>query len=176
MSNLQPDCCLKLYFQKVDQHAGGKWLIHDTKLHTDNQWQSLNSPAEYPIWVARCGSVRTVSNSKFWKMVQGQKHPGRWGIVEHQIPSIKVLFKTNTKGHKHPSIRILSKSKTQLVDQRKQKVAFSPGTAHSSEIQLYRRWWGAASPIPWPMTLPLYIYMPYNRTHIRNAYTYIYIY
>ena len=80
-------------------------------------------------------------------MVQGQKHPGRWGIVEHQIPSIKVLFKTNNKGHKHPSIRLISKSKTQLVNQRKQKVAFSPGTAHSPEIQSYRTWWGAASPI-----------------------------
>ena len=28
MSNLQPNCCLKFNFQKVDQHAGGKWLIH----------------------------------------------------------------------------------------------------------------------------------------------------
>ena len=86
-------------------------------------------------------------NLIFSKKVQGQKHPGRWGIVEHQIPSIKVLFKTNTKGHKHPSIRLLSKSKTQLVNQRKQKVAFSPRTAHSPEIQSYRTWWGAASPI-----------------------------
>ena len=64
-------------------------------------------------------------NPIFSKKVQGQKHPGRWGIVEHQIPSIKMLFKTNTKGHKHPSIRFLSKSKTQLINQRKQKVAFS---------------------------------------------------
>ena len=75
------------------------------------------------------GSVSTVLNPIFSKKVQGQKHPGRWGIVEHQIPSIKVLFKTITKGHKHPSIKLLSKSKTQLVNQRKQKVAFSQGTA-----------------------------------------------
>ena len=54
-------------------------------------------------------------NPIFSKKVQGQKHPGRWGIVEHQIPSIKVLFETNTNGQKHPSIRLLSKSKTQLV-------------------------------------------------------------
>ena len=53
---------------------------------------------------------------------------------------IEVLFKTNTKGHKHPNIRLLSRSKTQLVNQRKQKVAFSPGTAHSPEIQSYRSW------------------------------------
>ena len=31
MSNLQPNCCLEFDFQKVDQHAGGKWLIHDSK-------------------------------------------------------------------------------------------------------------------------------------------------
>ena len=31
MSNLQPNCCLRVDFQKVDQHAGDKWLIHDTK-------------------------------------------------------------------------------------------------------------------------------------------------
>ena len=42
-------------------------------------------------------------------------------IVEHQIPSIKVLFKTNAKSHQHPSIKLLSsESKTQLVNQRKQ--------------------------------------------------------
>ena len=27
---------LKFDFQKVDQHAGGKWLIHDTKHRKDN--------------------------------------------------------------------------------------------------------------------------------------------
>ena len=35
---------LKIDFQKVDQHAGGKVLIHDTKRHKDNQLQSLNLP------------------------------------------------------------------------------------------------------------------------------------
>ena len=111
-------------------------------------------------------------NPIFAKKVQGQKHPGRWGIVEHQIPSIKVLFKTNTKGHKHPSIKLLLKSKTQLVNQRKQNVAFSPGTAHSPEIQSYRTWWGAASPI---LNDTPVVYMSYNRTRIRNAHIYIYI-
>ena len=40
--------------------------------------------------VARCdikGSIITVLNPIFWKKVQGQKYPGRWGIVEHHIPS-----------------------------------------------------------------------------------------
>ena len=41
MTNLQPNCCLKIDFQKVDQHARGKWLIYDTKLRKDNQLQSL---------------------------------------------------------------------------------------------------------------------------------------
>ena len=44
MSNLQPNGCLKIDFQKVDQHAGGKWLIHDTKRHKDNQLQSQKLP------------------------------------------------------------------------------------------------------------------------------------
>ena len=60
-------------------------------------------------------------NPIFWKKVQGQKHTGRWGIVEHQIASIIVLFNTNAKSHKHPGIKLLSsESKTQLVNQRKQ--------------------------------------------------------
>ena len=44
MSNLQPKCCLKFDFQKEDQHAGGKWLIHDTKRRKDNQFQSQKLP------------------------------------------------------------------------------------------------------------------------------------
>ena len=112
-------------------------------------------------------------NPIFWKKVKGQKKTGRWGIVEHQIPSIKVLFKLDTKSHKHPGIKLLSsESKTQLVNQRKQKVAFNPGTAHSPEIQSYRMWWGAASPIlnDTPVACK---YTSYNRTRIENAYIYI---
>ena len=41
MSNLQPNRCLKVDFQKVDQHAGGKWLIHNIKRRKGNQLQSL---------------------------------------------------------------------------------------------------------------------------------------
>ena len=44
MSNLQPNCCLKVDLQKVDQHAGSKWLIHDIKRHKDNQLQILKLP------------------------------------------------------------------------------------------------------------------------------------
>ena len=31
----------KSHYQKMDQHAGGKWLIHATKHRKDNQLQSL---------------------------------------------------------------------------------------------------------------------------------------
>ena len=86
--------------------------------------KAWNSPAEYLSWVARCdikGSDGTMLNPIFWKKVRGQKHPGRWGIVEHQIPSIKMLFKTMVKSHKHPGIKLLSsESKTQLINQRKE--------------------------------------------------------
>ena len=34
----------KIEFQKVEQHAGGKWLIHDTKRRKVNQLQSLKLP------------------------------------------------------------------------------------------------------------------------------------
>ena len=43
MSNLQPNWCLKTDFLKADQHAGGKWLIHDTKRGKDNQFQTPNT-------------------------------------------------------------------------------------------------------------------------------------
>ena len=85
--------------------------------------KAWKSPAEYPSWVAKCyikGSDGNILNPIFWKKVQGQKHPGRWGIAEHQIPSIKVQFKTYTKSHRLPGIKVLSESKTQLVNQRKQ--------------------------------------------------------
>ena len=39
-----PTVFFKFDFQKVDQHAGGKWLIHDTKRRKDNQLQSLKLP------------------------------------------------------------------------------------------------------------------------------------
>ena len=35
-SNLQTYYHFKLDFQKVDQHTGGKWLIHGTKRRKDN--------------------------------------------------------------------------------------------------------------------------------------------
>ena len=47
MSNLQTYYHCKLDFQKVDQHTGGKWLIHGTKRRRkDNQLQSLELPCK----------------------------------------------------------------------------------------------------------------------------------
>ena len=43
-SNLQPNWCFKIDFQKVDQHVGGMWLIHDPKRRKDNKLQSLKLP------------------------------------------------------------------------------------------------------------------------------------
>ena len=40
----QPLFKIKFDFQKVDQHAAGKWLIHDTKRRKDNRLQSLKLP------------------------------------------------------------------------------------------------------------------------------------
>ena len=44
MSSLQAHHHYKIHFQKVDQHKGGKCLIHGTKRHKDNQLQSLEQP------------------------------------------------------------------------------------------------------------------------------------
>ena len=44
MSNLQTYYHFELDFQKVDQHTGGKWLIHGTKRRNDNQLKSLGLP------------------------------------------------------------------------------------------------------------------------------------
>ena len=47
----------KLDFQKVDQHTGGKWLIHGTKRRKDNQLQSLEltqSGGDVTIWGETC--------------------------------------------------------------------------------------------------------------------------
>ena len=44
MSNLLSNLCLEVDFQKVDQHAGGKWLIRDSNL----QGQSIAKP-ETPL-------------------------------------------------------------------------------------------------------------------------------
>ena len=48
MSNLQSYYHFKLDFQKVDQHTGGKWLIHGTRRRKDNQLQRIEFRCKYP--------------------------------------------------------------------------------------------------------------------------------
>ena len=102
----------------------------------------------------------------FWNKVQGQNHPGRWEIAEHQIHSIKVLFKTNTKGHEHHSIRLFIREQDAIGKPKKTKSGIQPRN-HTlpREIQSYRMWWGAASPIL-NDTPVVCIHTSYNRTHI----------
>ena len=40
MSNSQTYYYFQLHFQKVDQHTGGKWLIHGTKRHKAINWKA----------------------------------------------------------------------------------------------------------------------------------------
>ena len=68
--------CLKIDFQKVDQHAGGKWLIHYTKRRKDNQLQSLKLPcrisklSNYDAFLSHCRlCVDTVSDCAIRKLL-----------------------------------------------------------------------------------------------------------
>ena len=49
-SNLQPNWCLKIDFQKVAQQAGGKWLIHDTK-HVSDQIQCTRGHTIFDFYI-----------------------------------------------------------------------------------------------------------------------------
>ena len=113
-------------------------------------------------------------NQIFWKKVQGQKHPGRWDIAEPQIPSVKMLFKINAKGHKHPSIRLFIIEQDTIGKPKKTKSGIQHGNRALPKSQSYRLWWGAASPIL-NNTPCVCIYTSYNRTCLKNAYLYIYI-
>ena len=75
-------------------------------------------------------------NPIFWKKVQGQKLPGRWEIAEHQIPSVKMLFKINTKGHKQPSIRLFILEQDTSGKPKEAKGAINTGTVHSQKTVL----------------------------------------
>ena len=102
-----------------------------------------------------------------------KKHPRRWEITESQIPSVKIWFKTNTKGHKHPSIRLFITKQYRIGKRKKKKSGIQPRNRElHPPLPL---WWGADSPIL-NYTPGVCIYTSYNRTRIKNAYVYIYIY
>ena len=99
-------------------------------------------------------------NAIFWKKVQGQKHPGRWEIAERKIPSVKMLLKRNTNGHKHPSISLFIIRQDTIGQNKENKWHSRQGTRTPQKrptdcdgVQLHQYW----------TTLPVYVYMSYNQ-------------
>ena len=114
------------------QEASGLYTTpHAARTISREAW---NSPAEYPSWVGRCdikGSDGTMLNPIFWKKVQGQNILGGERLQNAKYLASKSCLKQIPKVTSILVLHYLSKSKTQLVNQRKQNVAFNPGTAHS---------------------------------------------
>ena len=48
VQNLQTHYHFKLDLQKVGQHTGGQWLIHDLNNARTISFKAWNSPVEYP--------------------------------------------------------------------------------------------------------------------------------
>ena len=48
VQNLQTRYHFKLDLQKVGQHTGGQWLIHDLNNARAISFKAWNSPVEYP--------------------------------------------------------------------------------------------------------------------------------
>ena len=161
----------------MDRHTGGSGYSMTPNATGTINCKAWNSPAEYPSWVARCDIKRsdgTMLNTIFWEKVQGLKILGVERLQNTKYLVSKCYLKQIPKVTSILVLNYLSESKTQLVHQRKQKVAFNPGTTNSPEIQSYRMWWGAASPIL-NDTPVVCIYTSYNRTHVKNhIYTYIF--
>ena len=87
MSNLQT-YYFKLDFQNVDEHTGGKWLIHGTKRRKDNQLQSLELLVEYPSRECKHDikeSKGNMLNPMFKENLQGQKHPVSCAFAEPDL-------------------------------------------------------------------------------------------
>ena len=97
MSNLQPNWCLKIDFQKVGQHAGGKWLFHDTKRRRDNQLQSLKLPCRH-------GLVRT----NIFTKQQRHFNDERYYFQTYLTVFIQYTTKHSTFLHIHIYIYILT--------------------------------------------------------------------
>ena len=75
-------------FQKVDQQTRGKWFIHRTKHHKDNQLQSLELSCKYPSRDCKHDikqSEGNMSNPIFKENVQGQTHPGSCAFAEVEL-------------------------------------------------------------------------------------------
>ena len=92
-------------------NTGGKWLIHGTKRHKDNQvW---NSPVEYPSRECKHDikeSKGNMFNPIFKENVQGQKHPGICVFAE---PELLMLCVTTV----HYSAKMVSYTADQWLNQ-----------------------------------------------------------
>ena len=96
MSNLQSNYHFKLDFQILDQHKGGKWLIHGIKHFKDDQLQSLELPWRKNTLVGNLNIKHDtkLSEGNMFKPileenVQGQKPPGRCLSAEAELPSYR---------------------------------------------------------------------------------------
>ena len=88
MSNLQTYYHFKFDFQKVDQHTGGKWLIHGTKPHKDNSCKAWNSPVENPSRECKHDIKEfegNMFNPRFKENFQWRTHPGSCAFAELEI-------------------------------------------------------------------------------------------
>ena len=83
----------KLDFQELDQHAGGKRLIHSTKRRKDNRLQSLKIP-----WKSEGG----VFNPIFKGNDQGWKYPGRCSFVEPALFDLQKALTCCSKWQEWP--------------------------------------------------------------------------
>ena len=110
----------------------------------------------------------TMFNPMFWKKVQGQKHPGSWEIEERKTPSVKMLFKTNTNGHKHPSISLIIIEQNTIGETKENNKWHSTQEPRTPNNQSYWLWWGAASPIL-DDTPCVCIYSSYNQNSYKEC-------
>ena len=79
---------IKLDFQKVEQHTGGKWLIHGSKRRKDNDCKAWNSPVEYPSRECK-HDIKESKGNMFSPIVkenvQGRKHPESCAFAEPEL-------------------------------------------------------------------------------------------
>ena len=102
------------------------------------------------------------------KKVRGQEHPGWLKIAERKIPSVKILFKTNTNGHKHTSIGFINIEQDTIGETKENNEWHSTQERRTPKSQSYGLWWGAVSQI---LNDTVYVYIrPITRTRINNAY------
>ena len=105
----------------------------------------------------------------------GTKHPGKWEIAKRKMPSVKMLFKTNTNGHRHPSISLIIIEQDTIGETKENNKWHSsqePRTPQNSPIdcdwvQLHQYW----TALHVYTYIYIYIYgRPITRTRIKNAY------